>query len=327
MPSRKVLPIPNLYSTTKQPIGFMRMSSSQLKYVVFVLIMLFGVGGALSQRKPVDPSASSPPPLTPPDLGLALRTPAIEPGPSADPFARIQSLETNPYSTGSGKEGSSPNSGANSVATGELREPKPIQVANRRGPNDAPRFHRVADGDTLESLAARYLGNSDYANAIRAMNPNVFQSSDLLPIGAVLRIPEPGALEESSGEPIQSESLAPLVRGDANAPTIAATNEMVHTETVTSTADDYHLLEGEADGDDNTKLLQGQTMSGKANEPSDLATSTNATPDEVSPFSRETLSQLAPIERNNPKPVPSAPVKSASMLFNKKETWQAASGP
>ncbi len=49
--------------------------------------------------------------------------------------------------------------------------------------------HRVEDGDTLTSLALRYLGRADAYHRIYDLNQDVLSTPDLLPIGAVLRIP------------------------------------------------------------------------------------------------------------------------------------------
>ena len=53
----------------------------------------------------------------------------------------------------------------------------------------APRIHKVADGDTLARLAARYLGSSDRYGEIFAANRGVLSTPDLLPIGVELVIP------------------------------------------------------------------------------------------------------------------------------------------
>jgi nucleoid-associated protein YgaU len=55
------------------------------------------------------------------------------------------------------------------------------------------RRHAVVDGDTLSQLAARYLGRADAYLEIYELNRDVLASPDLLPIGAVLKIPERGA--------------------------------------------------------------------------------------------------------------------------------------
>jgi len=51
------------------------------------------------------------------------------------------------------------------------------------------RIHRVVDGDTLESLAERYLGSSSRADEILAANRETLSDPKLLPIAADLKIP------------------------------------------------------------------------------------------------------------------------------------------
>jgi nucleoid-associated protein YgaU len=52
-----------------------------------------------------------------------------------------------------------------------------------------PVFHKIADGDTLASLAQRYLGSKDRYLEIFEANRDVLHSPDLLPIGVQLKIP------------------------------------------------------------------------------------------------------------------------------------------
>jgi hypothetical protein len=58
---------------------------------------------------------------------------------------------------------------------------------------ETARTHRIVDGDTLESLAQRYLGSADRAAEIFAANRSVLSDPRLLPIGAELRIPATAA--------------------------------------------------------------------------------------------------------------------------------------
>jgi len=53
--------------------------------------------------------------------------------------------------------------------------------------------HRIADGDTLSGIAAKYLGRADRYAEIFNTNRDVLRSPDLLPIGKVLKIPQPPA--------------------------------------------------------------------------------------------------------------------------------------
>ena len=56
-------------------------------------------------------------------------------------------------------------------------------------PPDQTRAYRVRDGDTLESIAERFLGSRERADEIFARNRNVLTAPDLLPVGATIRLP------------------------------------------------------------------------------------------------------------------------------------------
>jgi nucleoid-associated protein YgaU len=51
------------------------------------------------------------------------------------------------------------------------------------------RKHRIADGDSLELIALRYLGDKERANEIAALNRDVFSDPALLPVGREIAIP------------------------------------------------------------------------------------------------------------------------------------------
>lgn len=51
------------------------------------------------------------------------------------------------------------------------------------------RSHKIADGDTLASLAERYLGTPRRAGEIYEANRDVLFDPQLLPIGVELKIP------------------------------------------------------------------------------------------------------------------------------------------
>jgi nucleoid-associated protein YgaU len=53
----------------------------------------------------------------------------------------------------------------------------------------ALRRHRITDGDSLESLAQRYLGQAERASEIYALNGDILTAPDLLPLGRIIRIP------------------------------------------------------------------------------------------------------------------------------------------
>jgi LysM repeat protein len=88
-----------------------------------------------------------------------------------------------------------------SVRTAAYQPPAPAAPAPPKpaAPREAPKsnaqqkvsytVHRIVDGDTLSSLAQRYLGSSKRFSVIFEANRDRLQSPDLLPIGTELRIP------------------------------------------------------------------------------------------------------------------------------------------
>ena len=64
----------------------------------------------------------------------------------------------------------------------------PNHGADNRGASEA-RQHRVRDGDSLESIAEKYLGDPLLADVIYQANRGQLDSPQLLPIGAKLTIP------------------------------------------------------------------------------------------------------------------------------------------
>ncbi|HEY6564333.1 MAG TPA: hypothetical protein VIY86_07530 [Pirellulaceae bacterium] len=51
------------------------------------------------------------------------------------------------------------------------------------------RYHRIIEGETLESISARYLGSPDRALEIFATNRDRLTHPDILPLGLQIRIP------------------------------------------------------------------------------------------------------------------------------------------
>ena len=60
-------------------------------------------------------------------------------------------------------------------------------------PSAARRRHTIRDGDTLESLAARYLGERKRADEIYGANRSLLPQRDVLPIGVEIVIPDQSA--------------------------------------------------------------------------------------------------------------------------------------
>ncbi len=79
---------------------------------------------------------------------------------------------------------------------------------------DSSRSHVVRPGDTLWSLAARYLGNGHRWREILELNRGVIRSETVLPSGATLRIPPAGtsARPRSTTPPAAPVALPPAQR-------------------------------------------------------------------------------------------------------------------
>lgn len=83
------------------------------------------------------------------------------------------------------------------VAATPPATPRPAPSPPAANTTEKPgRRHAIRDGDTLERIAERYLGNQQYADAIFNANRDVLQQRDLLPIGAEIVIPD---VEASAG--------------------------------------------------------------------------------------------------------------------------------
>lgn len=92
-----------------------------------------------------------------------------------------------------------------------------------------PTHHRIADGDTLATLAERYLGDARRAGELFEANRDVLADPEVLPVGAELRIPQNDrgivaarvAEVSSGGElvpvPDPDAAPSPLVLGDDSA--------------------------------------------------------------------------------------------------------------
>jgi nucleoid-associated protein YgaU len=82
---------------------------------------------------------------------------------------------------------------------GDLERFPPADAADEEDASRRPRTRVVVDGDSLRSLAQRYLGSSDRYMEIYEANRDVLASPDLLRIGMRLRIPSnsPKASEPS----------------------------------------------------------------------------------------------------------------------------------
>lgn len=73
------------------------------------------------------------------------------------------------------------------------------------------RKHTIHDGDTLERLATRYLGDARHAEAILAANRAVLKDPQVLPIGVEIVIPRLSAeVPHPEGDGSATRNLVPL---------------------------------------------------------------------------------------------------------------------
>lgn len=74
------------------------------------------------------------------------------------------------------------------------RESASIDYGLLQGENSRPalRIHRIVDGDTLATLAERYLGSADRQREIYEANRDLLSDPSVLPIGVELKIPPRG---------------------------------------------------------------------------------------------------------------------------------------
>jgi nucleoid-associated protein YgaU len=70
---------------------------------------------------------------------------------------------------------------------------RPDPMAWPSKPSAKPRPYRLRDGDTLESVAERYLGDRERAAEIFELNRDVLPRPDLLPVGVTIVIPPRGS--------------------------------------------------------------------------------------------------------------------------------------
>lgn len=97
-------------------------------------------------------------------------------------------------------------------------------------PVTPPRLHWIVDGDTLTSIAARYLGDSGRAEDIFRANRDVLPNPELLPVGRQLRIPSSTAFETPIRDSTQPPPVAADGRADSDVPQRPErTESLIHT--------------------------------------------------------------------------------------------------
>jgi nucleoid-associated protein YgaU len=138
--------------------------------------LVAGADDPLVLRQRVVPPAVSPSPLPAPPASPSTNFPAAPPASTSG----LDSMPTPPR-LASSYPGLVPISGGNLSAVGVLGGVQPS--------DDLPHTHEIVDGDTLETIALKYLGSADRAREIFEANRSTLSSPDVLPIGIELKIP------------------------------------------------------------------------------------------------------------------------------------------
>ena len=185
------------------------MVSRTTKLIAAGLVLAAGVGLAWPFRRteglepPKPPAVAAPVPATPP-INVAAR-PISPPASVAASFAADTNLPTQENSRSSARavQLDEPPPVVAPVAVAPVEstidaapaEAPPESVAELNGP-PAERIHIVHDGDSLERLAKRYLGDESRALEIFDLNRGTLENPHWLPIGAELRLPPRSPDEE-----------------------------------------------------------------------------------------------------------------------------------
>ena len=157
-------------------------------------------------RTALDQSPASQPPNTAPPLDLAT-APAQQTAPSTDasPPPHVEPAPAQAQSSDNSADATPDHTAAVALKPAETAVPElpqnfsGVDRSNRAAPLElrsepvaddptAP-THKIVDGDSLSSLAERYLGSAARAGEIFACNRDVLSDPELLPIGVRLRIP------------------------------------------------------------------------------------------------------------------------------------------
>ena len=210
------------------------------KAAVVILLLALGIGGAMLFRLPADAdrtawrsqvSAQSIPPVTINREKVVARRVPIQGVPAApsvrpenerpqnqpqrpavlQPGARPPLPQLTPFESGTTANSQLPPSTA----------PQRVTVVDRDTsfPPPVARLHTIVNGDTLERISRRYLGDAMWADAIYRQNRNVITNRERLPLGETIRIPP---LEQLSSTSRTTDSgvtkLVPLPQWNAKGP-------------------------------------------------------------------------------------------------------------
>ena len=190
-------------------------------------IVLAGVAAALPFRQS---SSSSPPPpkpaITP--LALTLRkadapielAPRIEISPATnftDMTGDALGANDRGRETGDRKQDAEatilapppalPVSFQPSMLSPTVNDWRPEKLLTAPRPPSLPKPYRLRDGDTLERIAERLLGDASRASEIFEANRNVLSRPDLLPVGVVITLPPRATADRADLIPTNTSRL------------------------------------------------------------------------------------------------------------------------
>jgi nucleoid-associated protein YgaU len=193
------------------------------KLAIVLSVVLTGVGLAHCFRKDASPELSLQPVIEPPGFREPVARRLIPAPPASSPVETPPAITTPfriPLAETRGGELGEPQFEPSRVRQTlspltSLYRPADLDedgeaTLDRPNATEAPlstesyTTHKISDGDTLSSLAARYLGRADRYQEIYNANRDVLRSPDLLPIGKVLKIPseaQPELTLDSAAEP------------------------------------------------------------------------------------------------------------------------------
>ena len=179
------------------------------RFLVALGVILAGVCAAWPFRQ--SQPRNTAPPAAPIPLELTLRRPdaPLELTPRIDVSPAVGLAEAGDRSRGSGVGGREladlanlapppalPVSFQPSAANSHPNDWRPEPVMPTARPQSPPRPYRLRDGDTLESIAERLLGNGARASEIFEANRGVLARPDVLPVGVMIVLPP----RESNGD-------------------------------------------------------------------------------------------------------------------------------
>ena len=209
------------------------------KALVVILLLAGGFGGAMLFRLPADadrtawrtPDRATPrPAVTLGQKGNVKKAPPVQGVPAA-PLVRPQEErpQNQPERPAVLQPGARPPlprlTQFEDAATGQPEPATPPSDAaqpaagseDRSVPPPVARLHTIVNGDTLERISRRYLGDAAWADAIYRANRNIISDRDRLPLGTTIKIPPVEQLAGTQGAKNAAEKrLVPLPNWNAN---------------------------------------------------------------------------------------------------------------